>query len=31
MLFLRHNLKKRIFKKNIRLLVQLEISPAGQD
>ena len=30
MLFLKHNLKKRIFKKNIKLLVQLEITPAKE-
>jgi hypothetical protein len=30
MLFLKHNLKKRIFKKNIELLVQLEITPAKE-
>lgn len=30
MLFLRHNLRRRIFKKNVRLLVQLEITPAKE-
>lgn len=31
MLFLRHNFRKEIFKKNIKLDVQLKISPAKQD
>ena len=30
MLFLRHNFRKKIFKKNIKLDIQLEISPAKQ-
>ena len=31
MLFLRHNLKKRIFKKSVKLSIQLEITPAEQE
>ena len=31
MLFLRHDLKKRFFKKNVKLSVQLEITPAEQE